>query len=118
VFLAGCPARPAGDWVVQQVRHLAWRLLEGELSAKFLLRNRDAKFTAAFDEAFRSVAVRVIGGLSRAPRANAFAEDGSARCGESCSTTASSSASGTWRSFSASSLATTTGPDHIRASGS
>jgi len=74
IHLAGCTSRPAGDWVVQQARHLAWRLQEGELSAKFLLRDRDAKFTTAFDEVFRSEAVRVIRLPFRAPRANAFAE--------------------------------------------
>jgi len=34
VHLAGCTARPTGSWVVQQARHLAWRLQDGELAAR------------------------------------------------------------------------------------
>ena len=75
VHFAGCTARPAGDWVVQQARNLAWRLQEGELTAKFLLRDRNSKFCAAFDEVFRSEGVRVIRLPFRAPRAKVLASD-------------------------------------------
>jgi putative transposase len=54
VHLAGCTYHPTGAWVVQQARNLAWRLQDGELRAGHLLRDRDSKFTAAFDEVFRS----------------------------------------------------------------
>ena len=60
--------------MVQQARSLAWRLQEGELTAKFLHRDRDSKFCAAFDEVFLSEGVRVIRLPFRDPRANAFAE--------------------------------------------
>ncbi len=74
VHLAGCTARPTAAWVAQQARNLAWKLQEGELRAKFLLRDRDAKFATAFDEVFRSEGVEIIRLPYRAPRANAFAE--------------------------------------------
>ncbi len=74
VHLAGCTYSPSGAWLVQQARNLAWKLQEGGLSAKFLLRDRDAKFSAAFDEVFRSEGVEVIRLPYRAPRANSFAE--------------------------------------------
>jgi len=75
VHLAGCTYSPSNQWVVQQARNLAWELQEGELGTKrFLLRDRDTKFTAAFDEVFRSEAVEVIRLPFRAPRANSFAE--------------------------------------------
>src|SRR5262249_53098788 len=59
VHLAGCTYNPSGQWVVQQARHLAWKLQDSELGAKFLLRDRGAKFSVAFDEVFRSEGVEI-----------------------------------------------------------
>ena len=69
------------EWVVQQARRLAWKVQDGALPPKFLLRDRDLKFTAAFDEVFNSEGVEIIRLPSRRPVANAFAEHwvGSAR---------------------------------------
>jgi putative transposase len=63
---------PCGRFVAQQARNLA---MEGALEqAAFLIRDRDAKFTGAFDEVFISEGVRVIKTPVRAPKANAFVE--------------------------------------------
>jgi putative transposase len=59
---------------VKQARNLVWKLQDGELPAKFLLRDRDSKFSGAFDEVFRSEGVEVIRLPYRSPRANSFAE--------------------------------------------
>jgi hypothetical protein len=74
VHFAGCTASPTGAWVVQQARQLAWLLQDGNIRARYLLRDRDTKFTSGFDEIFRSEGVKVIHLPYRSPRANAFAE--------------------------------------------
>jgi transposase InsO family protein len=72
VHLAGCTTNPTGAWVVQQARNLSFTgLLE---RTRFLIHDRDSKFTASFDEVFRSEGVNVIQTPVRAPRANAYAE--------------------------------------------
>jgi putative transposase len=74
IHLAGVTAHPTGDSVVQQARNLSWKLQDGALNVRFLLRDRDAKFTTGFDQVFRSEGVEVIRLPFRAPRANAIAE--------------------------------------------
>ena len=60
--------------MVQQARQLAWRIADGELRPRFLLRDRDAKFTRAFDGVFGGEGVEVIRLPVRSPVANSFAE--------------------------------------------
>jgi len=72
VHLAGCTTKPTGAWVTQQARNLSFTgLLE---RTRFLIHDRDRKFTAAFDEVFRSEGIKVIQTPIRAPQANAYAE--------------------------------------------
>jgi putative transposase len=74
VYLAGVTANPDGSWVVQQARNLAMTLAEQKQRPRILIRDRDSKFTAAFDEVFRSEGLRVIKAPIAAPRAKAHAE--------------------------------------------
>ncbi len=73
VHLAGCTGQPTGAWAAQQARNLAWKLQDGGLKVKFLLRDRDTKFSAAFDEVFRSEGLRVIHLPYRRPVAKGLA---------------------------------------------
>jgi putative transposase len=74
VHLAGCTANPSGAWVAQQARQLAWGLGERSIRVRFLIRDRDSKFTRDFDTVFRSEGVEIVRTPVRAPKANAIAE--------------------------------------------
>jgi len=74
VHLAGCTANPSGAWVTQQARQLAWGLAERSTRVRFLVRDRDSKFTRDFDAVFRSEEVEIVRTPVRAPKANAIAE--------------------------------------------
>jgi transposase InsO family protein len=72
VHLAGVTAHPDSAWVTQQARNLA---IEDRLAGmRFLIRDRDAKYSGPFDEVFRSEGIHVIRTPIRSPQANAFAE--------------------------------------------
>ena len=60
VHLAGCTPNPDGAWMVQQARQLAWSLPERSRPMRFLVRDRDSKFSRAFDEVFRTEGVEII----------------------------------------------------------
>ena len=47
-----CTASPDGDWVAQQARNLVMQLGERQ-PFRFLVHDRDSKFSYAFDEVFR-----------------------------------------------------------------
>ena len=74
VWLAGITTNPDGRWVIQQARNLLMTLDEEDVRPRFLVRDRDSKFTRDFDAVFRSEGVRVIKAPVRAPKARAHAE--------------------------------------------
>jgi putative transposase len=86
VYLAGVTANPDGGWVTQQARNLMLVLGDQGRQVRFLLRDRDAKFSRSFDDVFRSEGAEVLLTPVRAPMRMLTPSAGSGRCAPSVST--------------------------------
>jgi putative transposase len=74
IELVACTPNPTGAWVAQQARNLLMSLDDREQPLRFLIHDRDAKFSGGFDHVFTSEGVTVIRTPVQAPNANAHAE--------------------------------------------
>jgi len=74
VHLLGITTNPTSEWVTQQARNLLIDLADRVSTVKFLVCDRDTKFSCAFDAVFASEGVQVLLIPPQAPQANAVAE--------------------------------------------
>jgi putative transposase len=74
IRILGATENPVQTWVVQQVRNLLMDLEDAGTRVKFVIHDRDASFTMAFDEVFRAAGVRTIRSAVQAPRMNSIME--------------------------------------------
>ena len=74
VHFAGCTTNPDSAWVTQQARHIIWNFDDTNKRFRFLICDRDKKFTEAFDTIFRSEGTKIICTPVKAPNANSHAE--------------------------------------------
>ena len=74
VHLLGATVQPDAGWMAQMGRNLLSDVQDAGCHVRYLVRDRDSKFTAAFDELLRDEGIMALRTLVRAPRANCYAE--------------------------------------------
>jgi putative transposase len=74
IRILGATGHPVPSWVVQQARNLLMDVEDTRFRVKFVLHDRDASFTAAFDAVFQAAGARVIRSAVQAPRMNSVIE--------------------------------------------
>jgi putative transposase len=74
VEYVGCTSKPDTAWMTQQARNLLMDLDDRSQRPRFLIHDRDTKFSRAFDSIFRSEGIEIVRTPIQAPNANAYAE--------------------------------------------
>jgi putative transposase len=72
IRVLGATENPVQSWVVQQARNLLMDLEDAGMGVKFVLHDRDASFTAAFDAVFQAAGAGVVRCAVQAPRMNSI----------------------------------------------
>jgi transposase InsO family protein len=74
IWITGVTAHPSAGWVTQQARNVTANLADAEITPKFLVRDRDTKYTESLDNVFKAEGAEILQTPYRTPNANAFAE--------------------------------------------
>ena len=74
IRVLGATENPVQPWIVQQARNLLMDLEDTRTRVKFVLHDRDASFTAAFDAVFQAAGARIVRSAVQAPRMNSVME--------------------------------------------
>jgi putative transposase len=106
VHLAGCTTNPTGAWVTQQARNLSFTGVFERV--RFLIHDRDSKFTLSFDEVFPVKASESSPRPCARPKRTPTPSGSSAPSAPSVSTGSSSSAAATSNRSCGATFSTTT----------
>jgi len=74
VWITGVTDHPNSLWVTQQARNVTGDLADADITARYLVRDRDTKYVASFDNVFKAEGAEILKTPFRTPNANAFAE--------------------------------------------
>jgi putative transposase len=74
IWITGVTDHPNSLWVTQQARNVTGDLADADITARFLVRDRDTKYVASFDNVFKAEGAEILQTPYRTPNANAFAE--------------------------------------------
>jgi len=74
IRILGVTLHPTGEWTTQQARNLVMDIGDQANRIRFMIRDRDSKFTCAFDAVLAGAGIRTVLGNIRTPRINAIAE--------------------------------------------
>jgi len=72
--IAGITAHPTGEWATQQARNLVYNLGTRLESLRFLIRDRDTKYTHSFDHVFHTDDIEILKTPPQAPKGNSHCE--------------------------------------------
>jgi hypothetical protein len=72
IWITGVTAHPNATWITQQARNLTDELTDSDITAKYLIRDRDTKYVASFDEVFKAGDTEILKIPFRTPNANAY----------------------------------------------
>lgn len=84
VYLSQPTFHPDETWVMQQARNVTMWLDDHGIEARYLIHDRDTKFTRQFDAFWNRAGVRCIRIPPKAPQANAFCESFIGTCKHQC----------------------------------
>lgn len=74
IRILGATAHPTAAWVVQLGRNLVMDLEDADAKAMYMIRDRDSKFTAAFDAVLADAGIKVVLSGVRMPQMNSITE--------------------------------------------
>ncbi|TWP51731.1 DDE-type integrase/transposase/recombinase [Lentzea tibetensis] len=74
IHILGTTAHPTAAWTTQQARNLVMDLHDTDATVKYLIRDRDSRYTAQFDAVLADSEITIVKTGIRVPRMNAIIE--------------------------------------------